>query len=189
MSVRIAEVGLRSVSPYSQSKYYKVPKLPGESLDDFEERTWRERFHVNSDGFIFIPPMQFKNALSRASEYHTIKIPGKGNQTFTKHIKAGIMVTEGIILPNRKEDLKFEWLMVPADCKRGGTSRVPRCFGIIPNWSGTVEYIVTDDDITEEILKQYISDSGQFIGIGRFRTINEGMYGKFEIISFQMHTM
>lgn len=55
--MKTAICSLESISPYSQSKFYETEKLPKERPDDYEARTWRDRLHVNQDGFVFIPPM------------------------------------------------------------------------------------------------------------------------------------
>jgi hypothetical protein len=99
---------LQSISPYSQSKFYETDKLPKERPDDYEARTWRDRLHVTPEGFVYIPPMAFKNCLSSVAKYLSIQIPGKGKSTFTKHIEAGVLVTESLILPIKKEDVAGE---------------------------------------------------------------------------------
>jgi hypothetical protein len=81
MSIAIAT--LESISPYSQSRFHNVPREDKETADDHERRTWRERLHVNKDGFVFIPPMSFKNMLSEAAKYLSMQVPGKGKSTYT----------------------------------------------------------------------------------------------------------
>jgi hypothetical protein len=95
--VKIATASLKSVSPYSQSRYYSeaVPKLPKEGADDYERRTWRNRMHVGSDGQVFIPPMSFKNCIAEVAKYLGRQIPGKGKSTYTKHFEAGVLVVGG----------------------------------------------------------------------------------------------
>ena len=189
---------LKSVSPYSQSRFHNTPKLEKEGNDDYEKRTWRERVHVNDDGFIFIPPMAFKNCLSECAKYLSMQIPGKGKQTYTKHFEAGVLVTEPLVLPVRKEEVAGmvvtagqtpgpecmigEWFYVPAQGDRGGKKRVWRCFPMIPSWQGDVIFYVLVDTITEKVFRYHLEQSGKFIGIGRFRPRNNGFYGRFEVI-------
>lgn len=179
--MKTAVCELKSISPYSQSKFYETEKLPKERPDDFEARTWRDRLHVNEDGNVFIPPMAFKNCLSSVAKYLGLQIPGKGKATFTKHIEAGILVTEGLILPIKKEQVTGQWLFVPADGKRGGGKRVKKCFPLIFSWDGTVTFHILDETITEDVFRQHLEESGKFIGIGRFRPQNNGYYGRFEV--------
>ena len=179
--MRTAIVKMHSISPYSQSKHYDVPKLDKEIPKDYEARTWRERMHVNKDGHVFIPPMAFKNCLSECAKFLSIQIPGKGKATYTKHIEAGVLVTEPLVLPIKKEDADCEWLFVPSDGRRGGGTRVNKCFPLIREWEGEVTFYILDETVTEDVFKLHIEEAGKFIGIGRFRPRNNGFYGRFEV--------
>ena len=179
--MKTAVCELEGISPYSQSKFYETEKLNKERPDDYEARTWRDRLHTNKDGKIYIPPMAFKNCLSAVAKYLSIQIPGKGKSTFTKHIEAGVLVTEGLVLPLRKEDVAGEWFFVPSDGKRGGGKRVKKCFPVIPEWKGEVTFHILDETVTEEVFKLHLEEGGKFIGIGRFRPQNNGFYGRFKV--------
>lgn len=185
--MRIATATLHSISPYSQSKHYEIPKLgrstgtSTESAKDYEMRTWRERCHVDGQGRIVIPPMAFKNCIAEIAKYLGIQIPGKGKSTYTKHFEAGLMVLDGLTLPVTKEDVPGEWLFVPASGRRGDGKRVLKCFPVIHEWQGNVTFHVLDDMITEDVFEQHLKDAGNFIGIGRFRPRNNGYYGRFEV--------
>lgn len=186
--MKIAECRLVSKSPYSQSRYYKMDKLNKELSAAYEERTWRERCHVNEDGFIIIPPMVFANAIKESAKYLSLPIPGQSRQLFTKHFEAGVLVTDPVVLPIKKDNVEGEWLFVPSDGKRGGGSRVEKCFPIIRNWEGVVKFFILDDIITEDVFKQVLDTCGNLIGIGRFRPRNWGYYGRFEAKSIKWKT-
>ena len=174
---------LESVSPYSQSKYYTTEKLEKESHRDYEARTWRDRTHCNDDGNIFIPPMVFKNCLAECAKYLSLSIQGKGKQTYTKHFEAGVLVTDPLVLPIKKDEVAGEWLFVPSNGQRGSGTRVEKCFPIIHQWSGDVTFHVFDETITKDIFEYVLQQAGKFIGIGRFRPRNNGFYGRFEVKS------
>ena len=176
---------LQSMSPYSQSKFISEKKPKSETHADFEKRSWPQRCHVNDDGNVFIPPMAFKNCLSEAAKYKSIKIPGKGQSTYTKHIEAGVLVLDPLVLPMTLDDLSFEWLHVPSDGQRGGKKRVEKCFPLIPKWTGTVDFLIFDEQVTEEVFTDHLDDAGSFIGIGRFRPRNNGFYGRFCVESMK----
>lgn len=181
-----AIVTLRSASPYSQSKFHETAKLPKELSAAYEERTWRERLHYNEDGNIFIPPMAFANTIKQAAKYLNIQVPGKGKATFTKNFEAGIMVVDPLILPNKKDDVLMERVLVPSDGKRGGNGpKVVKNFGVIPSWSGDVIFHIFDDMITEDIFLEVLKTAGSLIGIGRFRPRNCGYYGRFNVEDMQ----
>lgn len=177
--MKTATATLKSITPYSQGKYHESPRLEKEAPDAYEQRTWRERLHYHEDGQVFIPPMAFKNCLAEAAKYLSLKIPGKGKATFTKHFEAGVVVTEGLNLSISKQDVKSESLLVPSDGRRGGGSRVKKIFPLIPSWQGVVVFHVLDDIIDEKTFEYVLQQAGLFIGIGRFRPRNSGYYGRF----------
>ena len=182
-----AIVKITGVSPYSQSRFYQVEKKEKEGAADYEERTWRERLHYDEAGNVQIPPMAFKNCISEAAKFLSVQIPGKGKATYTKHFEAGIMVQEPLRLPLRREDVKGEWLFVPASGRRGDGKRVQKCFPVIHQWGGEVEFLIIDDTVTESAFRYHIEQAGQLIGIGRFRPRNNGYYGRFkaEVVAFE----
>jgi hypothetical protein len=179
--MRTAVAHLKSVSPYSQSRYYQTPKIDKESPNDFEQRTWRDRMHTLPDGRVFIPPMTFKNCLSEAAKFLGRQIPGKGKATYTKHFEAGVLVTDALVLDVKKGEVQGEWLFVPADGVRGSGRRVEKCFPLIPEWSGDVTFYVLDQTITPKVFEEHLREAGSFIGIGRFRPRNNGYYGRFSV--------
>ncbi len=172
---------LRSISPYSQSRFHDTDKLPKEAADDYEARTWKGRLHVTDDGSVFIPPMSFKNCLSEAARFMSRQIPGKGKSTYTKHFEAGVLVMDPLVLDVKADDVPGEWLFVPADGVRGSGKRVKKCFPVIGDWHGSVTFHVLDDTITRDVFLQHLEEAGSFIGIGRFRPRNNGFYGRFEV--------
>ena len=181
--MKTATVQLRGVSPYSQSKHYQTEKLQKESAKDYEARTWRDRMHATDDGHVFIPPMSFKNCLSEAAKFLSIQIPGKGKSTYTKHIEAGVLVTDALVLDVKKDEVPGEWLFVPADGVRGSGKRVEKCFPVIHEWKGEVTFHILDETVTEDVFKNILEQAGAFIGIGRFRPRNNGFYGRFKVES------
>lgn len=176
-----AHADIESLSPYSQSKVITTRKKDKETHEDHEKRVWRERLHTNEKGEVFIPPTAFKNNLSEAAKYLSIQIPGKGKATYTKHFEAGILVVDSLILPIPRDDVQGEWVYVPSDGRRGGTTRVWKCFPLIPEWAGTVRYLIFDETITYDVFRYHLEQAGQFIGLGRFRPRNNGYYGRFKV--------
>lgn len=183
--MKTAVATLRSVSPYSQSRHYTTEKLPKELPKDYEARTWRDRLHSLDSGEVFIPPMSFKNCLSESAKFLSLQIPGKGKSTYTKHFEAGVLVTEALNLGVNRDQVKGEWLFVPADGVRGSGKRVEKCFPVIHEWGGDVVFHVLDETVTEDVFKHVLEQAGAFIGIGRFRPRNNGFYGRFKVEQIQ----
>lgn len=181
-----ATAKLKSISPYSQSKYHNTPKLDKELPHDYTERTWRHFMHVTPEGEVFIPPMAPKNALSEAAKYLNKSIPGKGKSTYTKHFEAGVLVDpEPIRLGIKSDEVQGEKLFLPADGRRGSGKRVEKIYPLIPSWEATVVFMVVDPMITEDVFREVLSEAGKFIGIGRFRPRNNGYYGRFVVVSMK----
>jgi hypothetical protein len=176
---------LESVSPYSPSRMHDTPKLEKERPDDYERRTWREKAHANDNGNIFLPPMGFKLSLAECAKFLGEQIPGKGKATWTKHFEAGVLCMEPLVLPDTKEAIHGEWFNMNADGKRGSGTRVRRCFPVIPEWKGAVNFYVIDNTITEKVFEHHISEAGKFIGVGRFRPRNGGFYGRFKLVKLE----
>lgn len=187
--MKLAIATLESVSNYSQSKLHNVEKLPKESADDYEKRTWREKGHYNHDGNLYIPPMAFKNCLSEAAKYLGMQIQGKGKATYTKHFEAGVLVTDALVLPVKKDEVQGEWLHMNADGRRGSGKRVLRCYPVVPYWKGQVTFYVMDETITRDVLLHHLKQAGSFIGIGRFRPRNNGIYGRFRVLDLGWQDM
>lgn len=179
--MKIATAHLKSVAPYSQSRYHDTPKLDKERPDDYEMRTWANRLSVTDDGHVFIPPMAFKKSLETAARFLGMQIKGRGKATYTKHFKAGVLVTDALVLPIKKDDVPGEVFFVPSDGKAGSGSRVKRKFPVIREWEGDVQYFILDETITPDVFEAHLREAGNFIGIGRFRPENGGFYGRYSI--------
>lgn len=188
--MKIATVSLAAMgtSAYSQGRHYteeEAPKLPKESPGNYEKRTWRHRMHYGKDGMVFIPPMALKNCLSDAAKFLSIKIPGKGQATYTKHFDAGVLCMEPASLGIHKDDVAANWLFLPSDGTRGGNKRVDKCFGVIYDWSAVAAFYVADYTITEDVFKDHLVQAGTFIGLGVFRPRNGGYQGRFVVNSIE----
>ena len=192
-------------TPYSQSKPHRDEKLERETAEDYEARTWRSRLHVNSAGQIYIPAMAFKNCLAEAAKYLSMKVPGKGQATYTKSFEAGIQVIESPVIYGKdgepllakncvsgdktkdepedkatRPQIFGNWIFTPSDGVPGGGKRVYRCYPVIDDpWSCQVVITVADELITEDVLQMHLVTAGALIGIGRFRIRNRGTYGRF----------
>jgi hypothetical protein len=184
--MKTATCKIVGISPLSFSKHVEVDKLPKELPKDYEKRTWREKLHYNNNGNVFIPGSMFKNCIAGAAKYLSMQIPGKGKSTYTKHFEAGVMCYEPAYIGLNKEDVQEEWLFVPSDGKRGGTTRVLKCFPKVPDgWETEIKFMIIDSTITEEVFTQHLEEAGRLIGIGRYRPRNNGFYGMFKVVNIQ----
>lgn len=179
--MQIAEVKLTGLSPYSPSRFLQSPRQDKEGHDVYEKRVWRERIHATTDGEVFIPPMAFKGALETAARFNPISIPGRGKATYTKHFRAGVLVVEPVLLGVQSDDVEGEWLLLNSDGRKGGGTRVMRCMPKVDDWSASVRFYILDPTITQEVFERTLREAGQFIGVGRWRPENGGIYGRFRV--------
>ena len=175
-------------SPISFSKHIQSVKNTGEAHDAFEARTWRERCHTDADGMVIFPGMAIKNMLADTAKFLGEKVAGRGQSTFTKHFEAGIMVVRNLEFGVHVDDVDGETLFVPSDGKKGGGSRVEKCFPVLSKWEVDAEIIILDPLLEDKIdvVERYVNYAGKFIGIGRWRPRNGGMNGRFTVRNFKV---
>jgi len=181
--MKTATCKLKSVTPYSSSRFHNTPKPDKVSHDEHEQKTWREKCHFDSTGAVFIPPMAFKKSIEEAAAFRGEKIKGKGNATWSKHFKAGILVSDPLFVGANKDTIEGETFLCDAQGRANGTSRVLRTFPVVRQWSGNLTVYVLDDTIDKATFEKTIKEAGMFIGVGRFRPRNGGFYGRFSVES------
>lgn len=180
--------GIKGISPIGFSAPKPSTKGDKETHEAYEERTWKEKLHVDSDGMCFIPPMAIKNAMTSIAQYKSEKIPGKGMSKFTKHFTAGILVPDPLPLGVKAEDVKSIKVFIPSDGKRGGGTRVWKHFPVINDWKASGSMVLLDDILEADTdrVKRYLTDAGQLVGLGWFRPERNGYYGRFIVTSFKV---
>jgi hypothetical protein len=183
--MRTVKVKIKGVSPIAFSKHYEVPRLEKESDEDYEDRTWRNRAHVDKEGQVVINPTMFKNMLYDVAKFLSETIKGKGKQTWTKHFESGILVVDPAPLGIKVTDISDEYLFVPSGGIRGSGRRVWKHFPVIHNWEAQFTVFILDDTITEPIFERYVHEAGKFIGLGFFRPGRGGTKGRFSVTKFE----
>lgn len=182
--MQICTAAIKGISVYSASAEVTLPKKDGEKPGDYDARTWRHKAHVDQDGVVVIPFMAFKKALAAAAKLTPRKIGGRGNQTYGAQFQSGVLITESLRLGIKREDLRSETFSCSATGdSRGVGKRVPRIFPMVDNWGGVMTFYVTNPTIDQKIFETYLRESGQFVGVGRFRPENGGVNGRFTVES------
>lgn len=172
-------------SPISFSKPIEEARRPGEKPDDFEARVWQQRIHSDKDGNVFIPQMALKNCLSEVAKYLSETVKGAGKATYTKHFEAGVMVESPLMLGIKADSITGERLFLPSDGVRGSGKRVWKTYPVVPVWETNATVLVCDPVIQPDKLEEYATHAGKFIGMGRWRPRNNGLYGRFGIEDFK----
>lgn len=185
-----ATVTLRGLpgSPYSQSRKFVAEEIPNETKEDAEERNWRKRMTTDGNGIVCIPAMALKKCLDSAAARLRMTIPGKGKSEYGKSFVAGVRVAQNPSIGIHMDDVEGEWFFVDAQGKKGG-GRVLRKFPMIYDWTATVEFLVVDPDITQEVFGKVLAHAAIMVGIGRFRPENGGVNGQFVVESITWETV
>lgn len=181
--MRTVTLHIDGVTPYSYSAPFITEKKSGESADDFEKRTWRNRCHALPDGSLIIPGIVFKKALDSAASFRGERIPGKGMKTWAKRFMPGVFISDPLkVAPAAKKDeVRGEWLYVSADGRKdSGGSKVWRCFPMLDAWGGDLTVHVLDDSITKPVFEAHVETMGMFVGVGRFSPRVGGFLGRFK---------
>jgi len=177
------------ISPLSFGKAFMTPRESNEDYDVYENRVWRERCHVTSEGEVFVPPMMMKLAITMAASRVADSVPGKGSAKFGKFIAGGTLIVDPIILVPKVRigDVQPERLYVNADGKRGGGTRVWRIFPHIAEWGGTCTMHIVDGLLLAHLdkVENYVRYAGMMIGLGRFAPRVGGYYGRFKVTAFE----
>jgi hypothetical protein len=87
--MKTINVTIEGVAPISFSAPVQSVKNQGEAHDAFEDRTWREKMHVEN-GEVFIPPGALKGCLTGRREVHLSenRFPARARAKYTKHFEA-----------------------------------------------------------------------------------------------------
>jgi len=203
---------IEGMAPYSQSRMHQLPQLEKESAADYDVRTWLDKATF-VDGQMHIPHMAVKQALDAVARYLSEKIKGKGNATYSKHFRSGVLLFDPLpltsgglpilrdgtplvakdgspVMDDEGQPALVHFIQpcvinANADGVRGSGKRVMRRFPqIYPPWEAVGSLHVADYVITPELLARYLEAAGQFIGLGRFRPENGGSNGRFKVTRF-----
>lgn len=182
--IRICKARLQSVSPYSSSRMFIATKLhENETPGEVDQRLWREKCTVNSDGIVCIAGMALKQALDNAATRMALKIPGKGSSRYAKHFHGGILVDDLVPLGVHKDAVGSVTINAHSTGKRTDGTRVPRIFPVVQSWTATATFFVIDSVITPDVFERTLAHAGFFVGVGRFRPENKGTNGRFKVVS------
>jgi hypothetical protein len=173
---------LESVSAYAQGRYHDTPKLPRENESDYEARTVHAKLHT-AVGQIFIPPLAFKLCMETTARYLGEKVPDKGQATYTKFYRQGLICTEPILLNLTPEQVRVARVFIPSQPSKPKGGRVWKLFPVIDQWEGQLSIIAIDDLFTPQILLRHLTIGGLINGIGVWRPENGGLWGKFKVRS------
>ena len=177
-----ATVTIKGVSPLSCSRQHRTEFLDGESHEDYDQRTWREKANHDEDGIVFVPAMAFKQANDLAAKRLAIPDPDNKRANFTKYFVSDVICERNLSIGIHKDKMPSVTINANVDGVRGSGKRVPRTFPQTPTWGGETSFIVMEEKIKPEILERVLTTAGRSIGVGQFRPERGGLNGRFEIV-------
>lgn len=171
-------------------KHIESPKRDGENEGAYEDRVWRERLHVDSEGFVVFPVEGFKRSLETGAKG---KKTGNGRQTLTDSFLKAVVSNNAfaqILTPKGKpikaDSVEHLCLFVPSKGERNGPKRVAKNFPCIPEWKAAFPLtVLLDDLITMDAIKRVVPDAGLLEGIGSMRAGNGNNNGRYELVSIR----
>jgi hypothetical protein len=177
-----AIVTLRGTAPYSQSRQHLTDKLDGETHEEFDRRTWREKCNCAKDGEVYIPAMAFKQAMDSAAKRLAIPDPDNRKANFTKYFVSDVICEANLLIGVHKDEMPSITISANVDGVRGSGKRVPRTFPQVQEWEGQTSFLVMEEKIKAETFERVLRAAGQSIGVGQFRAEKGGLNGRFEIV-------
>ena len=167
---RVATCHLVGMEKMTWGRPHQSVKEADESPEAFDARCWKERIHVDAEGFVVIPAEILPKSLVYSAKWLSEKL--KGAKTFTARFKAGVRAMKAArVEPDLHLDkVTCEKHFVPAQPDREGGPRVWRHFPVVPMpWEVKVQVMVVDGLITEDVFERHVKAAGMFDGFGTHR--------------------
>lgn len=184
-----AIVSINGLAPLSQSKQHDAEFLDGESNDEFDKRTWREKCNADADGIVFVPAMAFKQAIDTAAKRLAIADPDNKRANLTKYFVSDVICEDNLSIGVHKDAMTSIRISANVDGVRGSGKRVPRTLPQIQEWKGKTSFLIMEEKIKPEIFQKVLAAAGRSIGVGQFRPEKGGLNGRFEISNIKFEKM
>lgn len=181
-----ALVSIKGTAPLSQSKQHYTEKLDGESNDEHDKRTWREKCNYDESGVVFVPAMAFKQAMDTAAKRLALPDPDNKRATLTKYFVSDVICENNLSIGVHKDEIPCIRISANVDGVRGSGKRVPRILPQTQEWGGKTTFIIMEEKIKPDVFEKVLRAAGLSIGVGQFRPEKGGLNGRFEIASIKI---
>jgi hypothetical protein len=183
-------VKIKGLTPYMQHR------MDDEKLEQWEKKRGpiherpevshadvvRAEYHCfrNLEGKCYIPSDHIRGALIGAGSYVKAKVGGR-SKSMKVLVAAMFMVDpEQIILPD------YDAIDKRSAVNRNIKARVISVRPKWTHWEAEFTLSVYEDTITTETIEQLFAFAGNLVGIGSFRPTNNGLFGRFELVSLTL---
>lgn len=177
------KIKFESLSPVLFSKHVSDTK-EGETPQEHEERTWKQKAHYGDKGKVIIPGYMISSTLEPAAKLLGERVGGGKKGKGMSHYIRLIQVEGDIETDITEENLEGNTAFVSANGKPEG-GKVMRIYPKVPKWSGTltIVYPTLGSVLNDSIVLKYLEIAGLYIGIGHWRpgAPSRGTYGRFTV--------
>lgn len=143
----------------------------------------RAEFHAyrNGDGKLFIPSEQLRIAFINGGTYLKSKV-GVRTKSMKSIIAAVLMITpEEIILP------EYDVIDKRSAVNKNVKARVMVVRPKWTTWKAEFDMVLDNNTLTEQLLTELITTTGNYVGIGSYRPTNNGYFGRFKLVTLKKH--
>jgi hypothetical protein len=176
-----AIVTIEGTAPLSQSRLHRTPFLEGESHEDYETRTWRQKCNADADGIVFVPAMAFKQGMDTAAKRLAIPDPDNRRANLTKYFVSDVICEAHMPIGIHRDKIGSVTINANSDGVRGSGKRVQRILPQTQEWGGTTSFLIMEEKIKPEIFERVFAAAGRSVGVGQFRPEKGGLNGRWEL--------
>lgn len=185
----VYKVKIEGVTPYMQHRmddikleeWEKNRRHIIERPEVNQEDLKRATFHAyqNYDGLCYIPSEQLRIAFINGGGYLKSKV-GNSKRSMKGVIAAVLQITpEEILLPD------FDQIDKRSAVNKNVKARVMVVRPKWSKWSAEFDMIFDNDTLTQEMITELITTTGNYVGIGSYRPTNNGYFGRFKLSSLE----
>jgi hypothetical protein len=186
-TMKTFNVKIKGITPYMQhrmddQKLEQWEKLRGpihERPEVSHEDAARAEYHCyrNAEGYCFIPADQIRGSLINAGSYVKAKVGGRSKSMKVLVAAMFMVAPEQVLLPN------YDAIDKRSAVNRNIKGRVICVRPKWTTWEAQFTLSVYENSISIESITQLFEYAGNLVGIGSFRPTNNGLFGRFELVS------
>jgi len=177
------KVRFKSLSPVLFCKPVLGVEKAGETPDQTEQRTWKERAHYDDEGKVVIPGYMIQSALEPAAKLLNKRVGGKKMGKSLAHYIRLVRIEDDIVTNITRENIEGITAFVSANGKEGG-GKVMRTYPKIGIWEGTLTLVYPNlTELCDNVILEHFEVAGLCVGIGHWRpgAPSKGSYGRFSV--------
>lgn len=137
------------------------------------------KLYINDKGKLYQPSTHFYGALIEAGKHK--KVVGKGKSTYSKICGYAVQIEPYEIEHQKQKWEVFSCLAVNPNTK----GRNPLHRPMLKEWRLSFDVLFDETEIAPSIMKELFDIAGRIVGIGDWRPVKKGPYGKFHVVEWK----